>query len=259
MKKILALAVMAMLVLTGCAAPAASPSGSPSGSGAAVTGEITVFAAASLKESFEKIGKEFEQANPGTKVTFSFGPSSGLATQINQGAPADVFASAATKNMEDVVKAGKASDPKVFARNVLAIATPPSNPANITQFSDLARSGVKLAICQPQVPCGVVSAKVSEKASVKLSPVSLEVDVKSVLTKVTLGEVDAGLVYSTDVKAAGDKVKGIEIPADINSPTDYPIAPLAGAKNSAAADAFVQFVLGPTGSQIIADAGFAKP
>lgn len=257
MKKLVALGAAVMLALAGCAAPAASPTTDTTGS--AVTGEITVFAAASLQESFTKIGKEFEAANPGTKVTFSFGPSSGLATQINQGAPVDVFASAAVKNMDDVVKAGKATDPKVFARNVLEIATPPANPANITQFSDLAKSGVKLAICQPQVPCGVVSAKVAEKAGVKLTPVSLEVDVKSVLTKVTLGEVDAGLVYRTDVKAAGDKVHGIEIGDDINSPTDYPIAPIKESKNATAAAAFVKFVLSEKGAQIIADAGFAKP
>lgn len=255
MKRLVALGAAALLALAGCAAPATTPSTS----GNSVTGEITVFAAASLKESFTKIAQEFETANPGTKVTLSFGPSSGLATQINSGAPVDVFASAAVKNMDSVVQAGKAANPEVFARNVLEIATPPANPANITQFSDLAKSGVKLAICQAQVPCGVVTAKVAEKAGVKLNPVSLEVDVKSVLTKVTLGEVDAGLVYRTDVKAAGDKVHGIEIPADINSPTDYPIAPIRDSKNAATADAFVKFVLSEKGAQIIADAGFTKP
>ena len=201
--------------------PSASESGSPS-----LSGNITVFAAASLTESFTELGKQFESANPGTKVTFSFAASSALAEQINSGAPADVFASASPKNMDQVVDAGGASDPKVFATNKMEIATPPSNPGNVASVNDLAKSSVKTALCQPQVPCGSVAQQVFTNAKITVKPVTLEPDVKSVLTKVQLGEVDAGMVYVTDVKAAGAKVKGVEIADDVNASTDYPIAAL---------------------------------
>ena len=207
--------------------PSASESGSPS-----LSGDITVFAAASLTESFTELGKQFESANPGTKVTFSFAASSALAEQINSGAPADVFASASPKNMDQVVDAGGASDPKVFATNMMEIATPPSNPGNVASVNDLAKSSVKTALCQPQVPCGSVAQQVFTNAKITVKPVTLEPDVKSVLTKVQLGEVDAGMVYVTDVKAAGDKVKGVEIPDDVNASTDYPIAALTKSGNA---------------------------
>lgn len=228
-------------------------------SSAGITGDITVFAAASLTESFTKLGQQFEQEHPGTKVTFSFGPSSGLAEQINQGAPADVFASASTKNMDQVTQAGNADSPTNFAANVMEIAVPADNPGKINQLSDLARSGVKVALCQAAVPCGTVAAKVFANAKLDVKPVSEEVDVKSVLSKVSLGEVDAGVVYVTDVRAAGDKVKGIEIPADVNASTEYPIAQLKASKNAATAAAFVAYVLSDAGSTALADAGFAKP
>ena len=237
---------------------ASSPSAGESSS-ASMSGNITVFAAASLTESFSEIGKQFEAANPGTKVTFSFGASSALAEQINAGAPADVFASASPKNMDQVVSAGGSSDSKVFATNKMEIATPPSNPGQVASVDDLAKSSVKTALCQPQVPCGSVAQQVFTNAKITVKPVTLEPDVKSVLSKVQLGEVDAGMVYVTDVKAAGDKVKGVEIAGDVNASTDYPIAALTKSGNAAVASAFVEMVLSPAGQSVLTTAGFQAP
>jgi molybdate transport system substrate-binding protein len=220
---------------------------------------ITVVAAASLTESFTELGKRFELANSGTAVRFSFGPSSGLARQVTEGAPADVFASASAKNMDAVVQAGEASGPTPFATNMLRIAVPPDNPAGITSVADLAGPGVKLAVCQAQVPCGAVAAEVLRKAKVTVQPVTAATDVKAVLAAVRTGEVDAGLVYVTDVLAAGGKVKGIAIPTELNSSTSYPIATLAAARNPATADAFVRYVLSADGRAVLAEAGFAGP
>jgi molybdate transport system substrate-binding protein len=236
------------------ASPSTSPSASP-----AVSGSITVFAAASLKEAFTTIGKQFEAAHPGVKVTFSFGASSALAQQITSGAPADVFASASPKNMQQVVTAGDAANPVNFAKNVMEVATPPSNPAHVTSVNDLAKSSVKVALCQPQVPCGVVAAKVFKNASITVEPVTLQPDVKSVLTQVELGSVDAGMVYVTDVNAAGRKVKGVAIPASVNASTEYPIAPVSKSGNAATAQAFVTYVVSPAGQSVLATAGFEKP
>ena len=243
----------------GNATSSSSSSSTGESSSSSLSGGITVFAAASLTESFTELGKQFEAANAGTKVTFSFGASSALAEQINAGAPADVFASASPKNMDQVVSAGSASDPKVFATNVMEIATPPSNPASVKSVNDLAKSSVKTALCQPQVPCGSVAQQVFTNAKITVKPVTLEPDVKSVLSKVQLGEVDAGMVYVTDVKAAGDKVKGVQIPNDVNASTDYPIAPLTKSGNAAAASAFVDFVLAPAGESVLTAAGFTQP
>lgn len=251
--------VAATLAACGDQTTPSAAGGTSAGAGSSVSGSITVFAAASLTESFTAMGKQFEAEHPGTTVTFSFGPSSGLAEQINQGAPADVFASASAKNMDQVKDAGNAAKPTPFAANVMEIALPADNPATITQLSDLARSGVKVALCQPAVPCGAVAAKVFENARLTVKPVSLEADVKSVLAKVTLGEVDAGVVYVTDVRAAGDKVKGIQIPSDLNASTSYPISTLKGSSNPATAQAFVDYVLSSAGSTVLSRAGFEKP
>ena len=232
---------------------------SPSTSSGAVSGTVTVFAAASLTETFTTLGRQFEAAHRGTTVKFNFGASSSLAENINQGAPADVFASASPKNMQQVVDGGGATDPKTFADNVMQIAVPPDNPGNVTQLSDLSRPGLKVALCQPQVPCGTVAAQVFKNAKITVTPVTQGADVKSVLTTVELGEVDAGVVYRTDVRAAGTRVKGIEIPADRNASTSYPIAPLADAPNAAGAAAFVDYVLSDDGEKVLAQAGFAAP
>ena len=217
------------------------------------------WAASSLKETFTKLGDQFDAAHPGDTVKFSFGASSTLATQITSGAPADVFASAAPKNMDTVVSAGDASNPQNFAKNTAEIAVPPSNPASVTSMNDLAKSSVKVALCEPQVPCGVVAAEVFKNAGIKVTPVTLQPDVKSVLTQVELGNVDAGVVYVTDVKAAGSKVKGVVIPANLNASTMYPIATVTSSKEMSVAQAFVAYVLSPSGQEVLSAAGFEKP
>jgi molybdate transport system substrate-binding protein len=170
-----------------------------------------------------------------------------------------VFASAATKNMQQVVSAGNAKNPTDFVKNVMEIAVPPRNRAHITGVTDLARRGVKVALCQPQVPCGAVAEQVFANAGVQVRPVTLEQDVKSTLTKVELGEVDAGVVYVTDVRAAGDKVLGIAIPNGVNASTEYPIAALSHSHDAPTARAFVDFVLGPDGQAVLAADGFEAP
>jgi molybdate transport system substrate-binding protein len=230
-----------------------------SSSSAALSGSITVFAAASLQEAFTTLGKQFEAAHPGVKVTFSFGASSALATQIISGAPADVFASASPKNMAQVVTAGDASNPVNFVKNVMEVAVPPANPAHVASVDDLAKPSVKVALCQPQVPCGATAAKVFKNAKITVKPVTLQPDVKSVLTQVELGNVDAGVVYVTDVNAAGAKVLGVPIPAGVNASTEYPIAPISKSGNPALAQAFVAYVLSPAGQSVLAADKFEKP
>jgi molybdate transport system substrate-binding protein len=161
--------------------------------------------------------------------------------------------------MDTVVKAGDAANPQDFAKNTAEVAVPPNNPANITVVSNLAKSSVKVALCQPQVPCGVVAAQVFKNAAITVKPVTLQPDVKSVLTQVELGNVDAGVVYVTDVKAAGAKVKGVTIPASDEASTLYPIASISKSKNLSIAQAFVAYVLSPAGQQVLAAAGFEKP
>ena len=209
--------------------------------------------------TFTQIGKQFDAAHPGDTVKFSFGPSSGLATQITSGAPADVFASAAPANMDTVVKAGDAASPQDFAKNTMEVAVPPNNPAKVKSVNDLAKSSVKVALCQPQVPCGVVAAEVFKNASIKVKPVTLQPDVKSVLTQVELGSVDAGMVYVTDVMAAGSKVKGVQIPASDNASTLYPIDTITDSKHKSIAESFVTYVLSPAGQQVLTAAGFQTP
>ncbi|MDG3015637.1 molybdate ABC transporter substrate-binding protein [Speluncibacter jeojiensis] len=233
--------------------------GATSGTAAAPTGTVQVFAAASLQEAFTTLAGQFEHQHPGTHVKLNFGASSALALQINQGAPADVFASAAPVNMDQVTETGAASAPTTFARNVMEIAVPPTDPAHVTTVADLARPGVKVALCQPQVPCGVNAQKVFDNARVKVTPVTLESDVKSTLTKVELGEVDAGVVYVTDVRAAGAKVEGVAIPADVNASTAYPIATMTKAPNATGAAAFRDYVLSPAGRQVLVADGFEQP
>ncbi len=253
---------VAAVALAACSSGTTPGTTSPSAAGsttAAITGTVNVFAAASLQESFTTLKKQFEAAHPGVTVTPNFGASSALATGITQGQPADVFASASQTNMDTVVKAGGAASSTPFAKNVGEIAVPAANPAGIASVNDLAKQGAKVAVCQPQVPCGGIATKVFANAKITVTPVSQEADVKAVLTKVSLGEVDAGIVYVTDVKSAGDKVKGIEIPAEVNASTTYPIAALTKAANPAAAQAFVAYVLSPEGMAVLTAGGFASP
>jgi molybdate transport system substrate-binding protein len=241
--------------------PSSAPAGGSSSSSSApsVSGTVTVLAAASLKEAFTTLAKQFESAHPGTTVKLSFAASSDLAEQINQGAPADVFASASPKNMNQVVSTGGASTSTNFVKNVMEVAVPPSNPGHVSSVTDLAKSSVKVALCEPQVPCGTVAAEVFKNAKITVKPVTLEPDVKSTLSKVELNEVDAGMVYVTDVRAAGSKVKGVVIPDNLNASTEYPIAPLTKAPNAAGAQAFVDLVLSPAGQSVLAADGFQKP
>jgi molybdate transport system substrate-binding protein len=250
-------AALAAVAVAGCSSSSSSPSGT--GSSKPATGTITVFAASSLTESFTQLGKQFESTHPGDTVKFSFGPSSGLATQITSGAPADVFASAAPGNMQDVVSAGDASNPQDFAKNTMDVAVPPDNPAKVDSVTDLAKKSVKVALCQPQVPCGVVAAEVFKNTGITVKPVTLQPDVKSVLTQVETGNVDAGMVYVTDVMAAGSKVKGVTIPANDNASTLYPIAAVTSSKEKSIADAFVAYVLSPAGQSVLTAAGFESP
>ena len=250
-------AVALSAALAGCGS--SEPESASTSGISTVSGAITVFAAASLTESFTTLGKQFEQEHPGTTVTFSFAASSALAGQIKDGAPADVFASAATSNMDQVVESGDAGTPVTFATNSMEIAVPPSNPGDVDSLDDLAQTSVTTALCQPQVPCGATAQKVFDNADITVKPVTLEPDVKSVLSKVTLGEVDAGVVYVTDVLAAGEDVLGVEIPADVNASTSYPIATLTDSANPATAQAFVAFVLAPAGDSVLSAAGFAQP
>jgi molybdate transport system substrate-binding protein len=245
--------------VAGCSSSGSGSSTSGASSSASPEGTITVFAAASLMGTFTQLGKQFEAAHPGDTVKFSFGPSSGLATQITNGAPADVFASAAPANMDAVVKAGDAASPQNFAKNTMEVAVPPKNPGKVTSVNDLASKSVKVALCQPQVPCGVVAAEVFKNASIKVTPKTLQPDVKSVLTQVELGSVDAGMIYVTDVMAAGTKVKGVTIPASDNASTLYPIATISNSKQKSIAQAFVAYVLSPAGQQVLTAAGFEKP
>lgn len=260
MRRILAaVAALAFLAACGDDSTDTGSGASTATSAGGLSGTVTAFAAASLTESFGMLKTRFETANPGVTVKFNFAASSALATSIGQGAPADVFASASAKNMQTVVDSGDAADPKTFAKNVMEIAVPPDNPAGITALADLARSGVKLALCEAQVPCGATAQTVFGNAKLTVTPVTFGADVKAVLTAVQLGEVDAGVVYKTDVRAAGAKVTGIEIPAGQNASTSYPIAVLTGAPNKAAATAFVAFVLSADGAKVLAEAGFAGP
>ena len=251
--------VAAGLLAVAVAGCSSSSTSSPSAGSSPSTGTITVFAAASLMGTFTQLGKQFEAAHKGDTVKFSFGPSSGLSTQITSGAPADVFASASPTNMDTVVKAGDASNPQTFAKNTMEVAVPPDNPAKVTSVNDLAKKSVKVALCQPQVPCGVVAAEVFKNAGITVKPVTLQPDVKSVLTQVETGNVDAGMVYVTDVMAAGSKVKGVTIPASMNASTLYPIATIKGSKHVSIAKEFVDYVLSPAGQQVLTAAGFEKP
>jgi molybdate transport system substrate-binding protein len=256
--------VVLVLALAGCSPAAdggASGKGGTDGGGpSGAAGTVTVFAAASLKTAFTDIAGRFEAANPGTDVTLSFAGSADLVTQITQGAPADVFASADTRNM-DKLKAENllAGEPGNFATNTLAIVVPSGNPGRITGFSDLARSGIKVVACAGQVPCGAAAKAIERETGIALTPVSEESSVTDVLGKVTSGEADAGLVYVTDARSAGSKVEAVRFPEAAKAINTYPIAAVKGARNKAAALAFVDFVQGPEGQAALAAAGFGKP
>ncbi|MFF8093740.1 molybdate ABC transporter substrate-binding protein [Streptomyces sp. NPDC016675] len=254
-----------LLALSACSSssgsdPASDSAGSASSSAAPVSGRVTVFAAASLKESFTALGDTFEKRHPGTEVTFNFAGSDTLAASITSGAPADVFTSASPKTMATVTDAGAtAAAPSTFVRNELEIATLPGNPDRIASLKDLTASGLKVVLCDATVPCGAAARKALEAGGLDLTPVSYEQDVKSALTKIELKEADAALVYKTDVKAAGGKVTGVPFPEAAQAVNDYPIALLEDAPNAAAAKAFIELVKSAEGQRVLTGAGFRTP
>jgi molybdate transport system substrate-binding protein len=233
----------------------ASSSSSSSASTGAAAGNLTVLAAASLSESFKELGTAFEAKHPGSKVTFSFDASSALATQANNGAPADLFASADQANMKKVTDAGNAQDPKVFAHNKLAIIVAKGNPKKVTGLADFAK--ISFVLCAPEVPCGKYGAQALSQAGVKATPKSLETNVKAVVTKVTSGAADAGIGYVTDAKAAAASAEGVEIPDAQNVIAEYPIAVLKQSTNANLAYAFLDFILSPDAQAVLARYGFA--
>ncbi|MFH9985637.1 molybdate ABC transporter substrate-binding protein [Streptomyces luteogriseus] len=251
----------ALLALSACSSSGTDSSAKADSSGPdSLSGDVTVFAAASLKESFTTLGRQFEKDHPGTKVTFSFGGSDSLAASITGGAPADVFASASPRTMKIVTDAGNASGtPATFVRNELEIATLPGNPGKISSLEDLTKPGRKVVLCDREVPCGAAAQKALDASGLELTPVSYEQDVKAALTKVELKEADAAVVYKTDVRAAGDKVQGVEFPESADAVNDYPIALLKDAGNARAAKAFIALVRSAEGQKVLSGAGFLKP
>jgi molybdate transport system substrate-binding protein len=225
-----------------------------------LAGSITVFAAASLTDAFGEIADEFEAANPGVSVESNFGASSALREQILAGAPADVFASANLANMDQVVEADAAAgDARTFATNRLEIVVPAGNPADVTGLAAFGDDDLLVGLCAAEVPCGDLGREALANAGVTPAVDTEEPDVRSLLTKVEAGELDAGLVYATDVLAAGDAVQGIEIPAADNVVAEYPVATLAEGGAAEVADAFVAYVLSDAGQDILASYGFDSP
>ncbi|HAP78261.1 MAG TPA: molybdate ABC transporter substrate-binding protein [Acidimicrobiaceae bacterium] len=249
--------VVAGLALVACSSddPPASDTSTRSAESA-----LTVFAAASLTDAFTEIGNAFMAQYPDTTITFNFAASSELVTQINEGAPADVFASADLSNMSKLTDAdNNGSEPVEFATNQGEIIVAPGNPLGIASVADLANDDLIVVVCAPEVPCGKYAAAIFENAGVTVTAKSLEENVKAVVAKVTLGEADAGIVYSTDVRAAADAATGVAIPADINVVAQYPIVVTKDAPNPKGAQAFIDFVTGPQGQQILASYGFTTP
>ncbi|SFW61758.1 molybdate ABC transporter substrate-binding protein [Amycolatopsis australiensis] len=261
----LALAVAAVALFAGACSssdePSTQPGASvtapaPKGAGNSGTGTLTVFAAASLTESFTALGKEFEAQHPGVAVKFSFAGSSGLVQQLTNGAKADVFASADQATMDKAVQGGVIDgQPTVFATNKLAIAVAPGNPKGIKSFADLNKPGLTVVTCAPQVPCGAATQKVEQSTGVTLKPKSEEQDVKQVLNKVASGDADAGLVYVTDTTSAAGKVDKVDFPEAGQAVNSYPIAAVKGGQ-AALAHQFEEFVLGSEGKTELAKAGF---
>jgi molybdate transport system substrate-binding protein len=221
-----------------------------------ITGDVTVFAAASLTDGFEQIGQIFEARHPDATVRFNFAGSQRLAAQIVEGAPADVFASADGRQMGAVEVA---TSPVTFAGNVLQIVVEPGNPHGVTGLDDLADRDITLVLAAEEVPAGRYARQALDAAGVMVAPVSLETDVRAVLSKVALGEADAGIVYASDVAAAGDTVAGIAIARDRNPAAAYPAAVLEGAPNPAGGRAFLDLLTTPEGRRVLRDAGFSTP
>jgi molybdate transport system substrate-binding protein len=258
--------------LSACGGTSSGSSSTPTATSAPPV-TLNVFAAASLKNAFTEIGQKFQQAHSNVTVTFNFAGSQALAQQINQGAPADVFASANQTQMKVVTDAGgaDASASKVFARNLLTVIYPKNNPGQITKLQDLAKSGLRIVLAAPSVPAGQYAVDFLTKASadpsfgadykakVTANVVSYETDVTSVVTKVVQGEADAGIVYVTDAEANASQLGENAIPTNLQTVAVYPIVPLKGSQNAATAQQFVDFVLSADGQAVLAKYGFMPP
>ncbi len=252
-----ALLSAAALGLTACGG-GDDAAGAPDG---ALTGEITVSAAASLKEAFSTVAEDFEAAHPGTTVTLNFGSSGDLATQIQSGAPADVAAFAAESNMTTLADGGLLDGGyQIFATNSLVIVTKPGNPAGVEHLSDLATVGT-VSLCVDTAPCGMYAAQILAKAGVTIpsDAVTRGQDVRATLAAVSDGDADAGIVYVTDAAAVGGAVATVDVPPADNAVAGYPIAVVKATGNTAVAEAFVADVLGPRAQAVLKDAGFGAP
>ena len=218
-------------------------------------------AASSLTDAFTQIGKDFEATDKGAKTTFNFASSSTLETQIEQGAPADAFASADTSNMQKLQDQHLvAGTPQVFARNELVIVTKPGNPKHITSLSDLAHAGT-IALCGTDAPCGKYAEEALTRASVTIpnSSITRGTDAKATLAAVTTGDANAAIVYTTDARSAGSQVVTVAIPAGQNVIATYPIAGLESSSKADTVQAFIQYVLSPTGQSTLRSFGFLPP
>lgn len=261
---LLAVVSAVLLVLAACggsnAVTTTTAAGGSTSAPSGLEGEVLVSAAASLTDAFAEVESAFEAANPGVDVVLNLAGSSGLREQILEGAPADVFASANTSNMDQVAEAGEvASDPQIFVRNLLQIAVPAGNPAGVTGLEDFGRDELLIGLCAEDVPCGDFAREALANAGVTPAIDTNEPDVRALLTKVEAGELDAGITYVTDVASTDGAVEGVEIPEDLNAIAEYPIAVLANAPNPMGAAAFVDFVLSDEGQAILARYGFAAP
>jgi molybdate transport system substrate-binding protein len=249
----------ALLTVVALLAAACGGNGSSSGgaSGSGSPTEISVFAAASLTAAFNRLGQDFSAAYPDTKVTFNFAGSQALATQIQQGAPADVLAVADTTSMGRV--ASLVDTPRSFASNQLQIVVAKGNPKGVRSLSDLSNGDLEVVLAAPEVPAGRYAQQALDAQHISVKPVSLEDNVKAVVTKVSLGEADAGIVYATDVAAGGDQIQGVDIPADQNLLATYPVAVVKASRHHLRAQAFVDMVRGDQGQRVLASLGFLPP
>jgi molybdate transport system substrate-binding protein len=236
-----------VVLLAGCAAPTPQ------------TTTVTVLAAASLTDALDEAAAAFEAAHPHIEITVSYGGSSALAEQLVSGAPADVFFAADESTMQTVVDAGLAADPEVLFANTLQLVVPTGNPGGVSGLADLADPSLVVALCDPSVPCGSAAVSLLKLAGVAASIDTFEDDVRAVLTKVALGEVDAALVYRTDVLAAGETIEGIEVPLADQVVNRYPVAVLSASPSPAAAQQFLEYLRSTAGREVFERAGFITP